>query len=78
MAALEEAVLPFDEPDAPTDVVYLGMLVVAMCLVAVDLGRLGDARIFAEEGHRETVDLGHRAGPGLVRPHPRTGGDGGG
>ena len=58
MSALEEAVLPFDEPDAPTDVVYLGMLVVAMCLVAVDLGRLGDARIFAEEGHRETVGSG--------------------
>jgi len=58
MAALEEAVLPFDEPDAPTDVVYLGMLVVAMCLVAVDIGRLGDARIFAEEGHRETVASG--------------------
>jgi DNA-binding CsgD family transcriptional regulator len=58
MAALEEAVLPFDEPDAPTDVVYLGMLVVAMGLVAVDLGRFGDARIYAEGGHQETAASG--------------------
>jgi DNA-binding CsgD family transcriptional regulator len=58
MAALEEAVLPFDEPDAPTDAVYLGMLVVALGLVAVDLGRFADARIFAEGGHQETVTSG--------------------
>ena len=50
--------LPFDEPDAPTDAVYLGMLVVALGLVAVDLGRFADARIFAEGGHQETVASG--------------------
>ncbi|HYF47399.1 MAG TPA: ATP-binding protein, partial [Acidimicrobiales bacterium] len=58
MAALEEAVLPFDEPDAPADPVYLGMLVVALGLVAVDLGRFADARIFAEGGHQESVAAG--------------------
>jgi DNA-binding CsgD family transcriptional regulator len=58
MAALEEAVLPFDEPDAPTDAVYLGMLIVAMGLVAVDLGRFADARQFAQGGHDETVASG--------------------
>lgn len=39
MAALAEAIVPFDEPDNPADDVYLGMLVIAMGLVAVDLGR---------------------------------------
>jgi DNA-binding CsgD family transcriptional regulator len=58
MVALEEAILPFDEPDAPTDVLYLGMLVIAMGLVAVDLGRFAEARIFAEGGHQETVASG--------------------
>jgi ATP/maltotriose-dependent transcriptional regulator MalT len=58
MSALEEAVLPFDEPDAPTDAMYLGMLVIAMGLVAVDLGRFADARLFAQGGHDETVASG--------------------